>query len=308
MSAPLVSVITQVDLDHTQILGDTVEQIAQEKSGIIKTGTPIVTAAKGAALSVIQTAAHAAGVDLYICSPPGSVKRSKARDDKAPAYLPHSLLAIAAKLERLSLVGGHQRINALVAITALYAAGLLSGSAGSAAHIDESVIEKGLSSVFWPGRMQYLTREKVVLDGAHNPSGARALRLALDEAFPGITLDFVLGCFGNKDVRSFLRELLRPGDRVWACEATSRRAVTPAQKIADILREAGIECQICESVEGALNQATASSKPEGITVVSGSFAVVRDVMLALGWRAVEDGFPGTRMNWCLAACQETRKS
>jgi dihydrofolate synthase/folylpolyglutamate synthase len=316
LSAPLVSAITKVDLDHTQILGSTVEEIAREKAGIIKASIPIVTAATGNALAEIQAVARATGAPLYHCIAPYTILRyafDKCKD--AEPDIPFS--AVTRLLESrgsLSLAGSHQQLNALVAFAVLAVAGVSDrrrdGDCDKTAvsFLVESYKRDDLDSaskiltgafrgVYWPGRMQYLDRLNLLLDGAHNPAGASALRQALDELFPQKPILFVLGCFQNKDVPAYIRRLLRKGDRVLASEASTRRAVFPAEEIVAIASENNIEAQKSATVEIALKQALEMRRSNELVVATGSFATVREVMLALGWQRVEDGLPETKTSW-----------
>src|SRR6185295_120772 len=104
--------------------------------------------------------------------------------------------------EKLSLIGDHQKHNAMVACAALMATGLH-------VRIEPRVVAKGLHSVFWPGRFQYLPSHHLILDGAHNPAGADALRQTFEQAFPDKQPLFVLSCFQNKDIPTMTRSLIR---------------------------------------------------------------------------------------------------
>src|SRR4030095_5740507 len=127
LSSPLAVAITNVDLDHTQILGDTVRAIAAEKSGIIKPGVPVVTAAVGEALEVVASTAFRKRAPLFHCQPPNSIA---VLDDKGAGADLFSMAKpmLAALLDtrtRLSLAGGHQQLNALVVLGLLIASGLV---------------------------------------------------------------------------------------------------------------------------------------------------------------------------------------
>lgn len=290
LSSPLAVGITNVDLDHTQILGETVRQIATEKSGIIKTGVPVVTACTGEALEVVAAVAAEKKAPLIHCQPPDVV--SLMEPGKPPrsisSYMDFDLAVLSGARRRLSLAGSHQQLNALVALALMAASGLLRQFPGSL----QEAVGDGLAGVYWPGRMQLADGAGLMLDGAHNPAGALALRLALDEGFPARRCLFVLGCFQNKNAERFILNLLRPGDHLFACEPATRRPVHSAESIARVALAAGATASAHGSVAAGLRQALSNRRHDDIVVVTGSFATVRECMLHLGWQSVEDGLSG----------------
>lgn len=169
---PLVSVITNVELDHTEYLGDTLAKIAEEKAGIIKSGVPVVTAeTKPEVLAVIDSAAKKmeAGIEV--------VMREKKRE------------------MRNGLFGSYQRINEAVAVrvSELLAVG-------------RENISAGLSKTVWPARFQIVSQNPfIIIDGAHNPAGAKALIESLQELNLEKPVTFVLGFQGYKNFDSMLQ-------------------------------------------------------------------------------------------------------
>ncbi|MBX9771577.1 MAG: bifunctional folylpolyglutamate synthase/dihydrofolate synthase [Candidatus Obscuribacterales bacterium] len=271
LSKPAATAITNVDLDHTQILGDTVNQIASEKAGIIKTGIPIVSAATGEALKEIQKVAQEKQAPIVV----------------VPAKL-SSMPWIEEVLDELKLIGSHQRINAMVALSVIDVARQDSRFAKLPAMTKQTAIV-GLRNVYWPGRLQYLQDERLILDGAHNPAGAKALRQALDEKFVGNGRIFVLGFFANKDVEGWLTNLLRPTDFVITTEVAAKRQVMPAEQIARLVEHIGCSVLCVSDVGKALEIARSKRHDDQIVVATGSFYVVKECMLSLGWTSVEDG-------------------
>lgn len=270
LSKPAACAIVNVDLDHTQILGDTVSQIAAEKAGIIKFAVPIVTAATGDALKMIELVASKKNAPI------------KKLPQKSASFA-----WIEEALDELSLVGNHQRINALVALEVICAA--RDDKRFPLKELKRDSVVAGLKNVYWPGRLQYLPEHKLILDGAHNPAGTKALKTALDESFPSRNRIFLLGAFANKDVEGLLSNLLRPSDFVIATEVSAKRQVMSCEQIATIVKQLGC-LVVCESDVGKALQVAFSKQSEGyIIVATGSFYVVKECMLALGWKSVEDG-------------------
>jgi dihydrofolate synthase/folylpolyglutamate synthase len=271
----LVSVITNVDLDHKHILGNTVELIAFEKAGIIKAGIPVVTAARAGALEVILERAKSLNSDVQVIS-----AESKLEDES-------DAIVDLSSLNFLSLMGEHQKVNARLAYAALKLCG---GRIGDVIgkHL-ASAWEDGLKMTYWAGRMQYLPAYNLILDGAHNPAGAAALRAALDANFADQKCLFVITCFSNKDATGIIAALARPGDRVFFSEAASRREVFSREKFNQLSTELGLESLQFETIASALTSALDLRKVNEVIVATGSFATVRESMLALGWLSVEDG-------------------
>ncbi|HZL78804.1 MAG TPA: folylpolyglutamate synthase/dihydrofolate synthase family protein, partial [Candidatus Limnocylindrales bacterium] len=158
---PLVSVITNIGFDHQQWLGDTLARIAAEKAGIIKPGMPVITAtAAPEALAVIEKIAHEKNVPLKLVTV-----------DDVQSWLTGTLAP--------PLLGEHQKLNAALALATVE---MLQRQIS----VSAEKICAGLAAVDWPGRLQLVTRtggQKILLDGAHNADGAKALRAALEKHF-----------------------------------------------------------------------------------------------------------------------------
>jgi len=187
----------------------------------------------------------------------------------------------------LALVGNYQRQNALIAFTMLKVA-----ETRTQLSLCQR-LESGFETAYWPGRFQWLPEPGIILDGAHNVAGARALRSALDDYFPKKPRTFILSFFQNKDIEGALKSLLRPNDRVVASQCHSPRAVASA---ADIVRQSenlGATAISASSVAQALQMACENRRADDLIVVTGSFATVKETMVCLGWHSVQDGFKST---------------
>ncbi len=271
----LASVITNIDLDHMHILGNTVEQIAFEKAGIIKQGVPVITGATGTSLEVIVNKSSELGCPLFVSENPEiSVMSDQILSD------------FTACKNSLSLLGRFQQANALLAVAAFHISGLAARSKGNA--ID--AVRRGFEAAYWPGRLQYIEHEGLILDGAHNVAGALALRTALNQLYPRTPFQFVVGCFENKNAEQIIDALIKPGDRVYASQATTRRATYSKEQLAAFCQTRGASATPFQSIREAFRSAQ-SEQAGGIIVVTGSFATVREVIVALGWQSVEDGRP-----------------
>jgi len=279
------TIITNVDLDHTQILGDTVEKIASEKAGIIKPGIPVFTQASGAALDEILRQAGLRGSRVY-------------SGDAPPAS--GTLLAgvihehLDELLDSISLRGPHQRNNGRLALFSLSLIEALDRQVAALGERVVSRLKENLSRIYWPGRLQSVQGKEnetgIILDGAHNPASARVLRIALDQL--GLNrCCFVLGFYKSKDAGGFLQSLPGKDDRVIACRLHSRRSSYSPEAIMRMCRELGISVKTVESVAEGIEEALASRLPGETIVATGSFAVLKETMELLGWQSVDMGTP-----------------
>ena len=192
---PLVSVLTPIGLDHQQHLGESLALIAEEKAGIFKQGIPVISALQEEeALAVFRDKARLLGCSLEVVEQPWTES------------------AVALK-------GEVQRWNAALAIAALRAAGL---------PITSAAIEKGLSSVRWPGRFEKVG-DNLVLDGAHNPHAARVLCETWQTTFPGERAELIFGALQDKDVRGLLNALAPIIGTLTLVPITNPRALTVEQ-------------------------------------------------------------------------------
>jgi dihydrofolate synthase/folylpolyglutamate synthase len=263
-----VAAITNVDLDHMDRLGPTLTAIAREKAAIIERGDLAVTGATGDALAVIARRASRLGVPLTVVPP-------------AP-LLGWDRDGIEVDLGRLGptrvgLRGRHQAANGAVAdalLDALDVAGIAS--------VDDDARRRGYAGAVWPGRLERLdgAMGDVLLDGAHNPAGAAALALALDDLRPFLTdgpLTLVTASMADKDVDGVVRALARSkamaGATILATAVELPRAM-PADELAERWRVLAPAVRSVASVaDPAAALATALAEP-GPTVVAGSLYLV----------------------------------
>ncbi|MBE3551561.1 MAG: bifunctional folylpolyglutamate synthase/dihydrofolate synthase [Kyrpidia tusciae] len=274
---PGAAVITQVGLDHTRVLGHTIKQIATEKAGIIKERVPVFTTAKGVALRVVDEAA--AGVNSAVFAldrewavvgrrvirpgaglPPEGQQFSWSGDGETISDL------------RIRLLGAHQCENAGVAVAVaryLDRSGVLS--------VPGSAIRRGLERTAWPGRLEVVGLSPLILlDGAHNPDGARRLAEALCEIRPG-PWGLVVGVLADKDVDGILSALKDVAGWMIATAPDSPRAMDP-DSLARRMRRVGVEvAAVCPNPLDALETAAAAVGSGGAVCVTGSLYTVMDV-------------------------------
>ena len=180
----LCSVITQIDLDHTERLGETKEKIAYEKAGIIKPNCPVITSM---GYEAIRDRADELNAMLIFVSP----------------FVPSEFV------DALALKGLHQIENLALVLTVINYL---------FKDIDENTIKEGLKQVKNPCRFEYFKDKNLIIDASHNPNGILALRNNLDYYFPNEKRRFVFGCLKNKDYSKMMNILFREGDEIYLNE------------------------------------------------------------------------------------------
>jgi len=282
---PEVAVITSLSLDHTYLLGDTLPEIAREKAGIIKPGVPVVSAPqRPEAIHVIEEIAQrreAALVEVgrdWVWDPGPfdlkgqffSVRRVKSREDPlAGEYW-------------IPLLGRHQLENATTAVATLQVL------RERGFDLPRPVVEEGLRSVEWPGRMEVLSREPpVVVDCAHNPYSAGVLRRAMEEWFPGVEWVLIFGASADKDIAGMLRALLPIVDYLIVTRSEHPRAAAPIE-LADIAASVGRGAEVTVNVRRAFRRALSVMEPGSGILVTGSIFLVAEAREA--W-AEQNGHP-----------------
>ena len=262
---PEVAVLAPIDLDHQAVLGNTIEAIATEKAAIIRSGIAISAAQAPAAARVIAARATAAGVPLLLEGRDLSVSVEGRGPDgqrltcAGPGW---SLTGL-----ELAMPGSYQPSNALLGVAAARELG-----AGEAA------IRDGLARAWWPGRFQVVRRPQgfLVLDGAHNPAGARALVVSLRDVFGQAPITFVLGILADKDAAGIVAALAPLADRFILVAPLSPRATTP-DTLRALVPAAVRNVEIAGSPVEALERAgRAATTP--VICVAGSLFLIGDVL------------------------------
>ncbi|HET8760703.1 MAG TPA: folylpolyglutamate synthase/dihydrofolate synthase family protein [Nitrospiria bacterium] len=266
---PLVSVITNVDLDHQRYLGDTVTTIASEKAGIIKPGTPVVTASGSPeVLAVLADRATAQGSSITVV---GRDVRVEGAGPEAFSYQGR-----AGRIDGLTcpLLGRHQLTNAATALAAVEHA----RDRGLAIPID--AIRRGLARVRWEGRLERIkSRPTILVDGAHNAAGAAALAdfLAAERAAGRINrLVAVFGILADKDLHTIVERVGALADEVVLTEPSHHRAA-PIDTLREAASSLSVPIRLAPTVADALADVEARLSPRDWCVVTGSLYTVGEV-------------------------------
>jgi dihydrofolate synthase/folylpolyglutamate synthase len=266
--SPLASVITHVGWDHMNVLGNTLAAIATEKAGIIKPGTPVLSAAA-------ESDAEA-------------IIRYRALELDAP-YLHVGPSEVAAFRLPVGLVGPHQRTNAALAAATVRLLRVF-------LPVTDDQLQTGLATTSWPGRMQVVQRgsQKWILDGAHNIDGARALKAALPELVGSHRPTLILGVLADKEWGAMLREWVPLASRVITAPVASRRTVSAEElRAAAVATGAGRPVRAAASLEEALKLAGA----DPVVVVAGSLYFIGETMERLGLSPAAHGDERALNEW-----------
>jgi dihydrofolate synthase/folylpolyglutamate synthase len=263
---PVLSVITGVALDHVEVLGDSVGQIALDKAGIFRSGVPAVTGATGTALAVLESEAARLSVPLQRLD--HEVRFTAAARGWAGSTVTVQLPGGAVLSVATGLAGSFQARNTALAV----AAGALLG-------VPAPALRTGAAAAKWPGRLERLRWHDrwVVLDGAHNPSGAAALRAALHElgARPALLL---AGVTADKDVAGVVSELAELAPRVITTRAGLSARALEADSLAAGFRAAGAgQVSTADGPGQALGLALELTDRNDTIVVAGSLYLIGEV-------------------------------
>jgi dihydrofolate synthase/folylpolyglutamate synthase len=264
---PAATVLGAIDLDHEAYLGHTLPAIAGEKAAIIRSGLAVSAAQAPEVTDVIVRRAAETGVPLLLQGRDlgVTVEERSLAGQRITCTGPGWRLAHV----ELAPLGVFQPQNALLAIATARALGA-----------DEPAIRSGLSRARWPGRFEIVRRDPfLVLDGAHNPAGARVLARSLREVFPDQPLTLVLGLSQDKDARTILATLVPLASRVILTRASNPRAADP-RVLASAMPPTSARVDVEESPAKALGMAMrAPCTP--IIGVAGSLFLIGDVLTQL---------------------------
>jgi dihydrofolate synthase / folylpolyglutamate synthase len=271
---PLVSVITSISMDHMAVLGDTIEKIAVEKGGIIKSGRPLVVSPQKSEVMEIfnqiahekQTPVYQTGKDFWYRPLEHTLEKQTFSAGKS------SLNGDGGITFTIPLLGQHQVENATTALAALQIANQYGLS------ISNEAIQQGFSDVFWPGRFEVLGHHPlVIVDSAHNRDSALRLKETLDDYLPGKTVLLVFGASEDKDVAGMFDELAPDVCKVIATQSIHPRAME-TEIIAQIAHNHNLPVEKINMIEDALQKALEDAKLNDTAVlVTGSLFVVAAV-------------------------------
>lgn len=237
ISAPLVSVITKIGYDHTEVLGDTLDKIAAEKAGILKPNTFMVSESQQQpAEKVLKDCCSKLGISYQFVE----AEKIKAVD--------HGFSYEGKGSYRMRMLGMHQRENAMAAIFAAEALRIYGFE------ITDAQISQGIENATWNGRMELISKEPYLLiDGAHNGHGVHALAESLKELYPDEKFRFIMGVLADKDYKQMVKEILPLAESVTTVTPDSGRALQ-GETLAEYIRSYGVFAENTEQMQEAFLQ------------------------------------------------------
>jgi dihydrofolate synthase / folylpolyglutamate synthase len=278
LKAPLLSIITSIQLDHTDYLGKTLSQIARQKAGIIKKGRPVISGVFQEGKRVIAAQSRAKkskliqlGVDFKFSSLPVSLSQSHQMisyhaKGKGTEYIPYGLLGI------------HQIHNGSLVAAALHEL------EDQGWKIPREARNNGLRHIVWPGRFQLLEIDKgpiLLLDGAHNPQAMQSLLRSLKSSPLCRKLKtFVFSAYHDKDYANMAHQIAKVADEVCLCPLPSLRA-TPLKQLRAAFRNVKGPVREFVSFKDSLNAALRDTPSDGLIVITGSLALVGEALKLL---------------------------
>lgn len=267
---PVVSIITSLSYDHTHLLGNSLASIAAEKGGIIKERVPLVSAPQDLeALAVLERICQERHAPLTVVGREWPY-------ETYPVELTGQRVVANGVEYHTPLIGRHQAINTAVVTAALEHV----RQAGIA--IPESAVHEGLAAVSWPGRLEIVQQDPLLIfDAAHNRASARCLREALQALFGERPLTLVFGAKGDKDIVGMLDELLPYVNHLVITQALDSRAESTATLV-EIARQTGYSGPI--TIQPIVGEAVrfALATTGGMVCVTGSLYVVGEARTVLG--------------------------
>jgi dihydrofolate synthase / folylpolyglutamate synthase len=264
---PEVSIISNLSIEHTDYLGNTIKDLAREKAGIIKPGKPVVTGvSQPSGLEFIKQKAKEKSAPLYIFKKDFSNRKIPNSESFSYNGISHTLKNIMTPLK-----GDHQRDNTALALAAME---LLQIKENANPVFTEKNIREGLKKAKWPGRLDYvLEKPCVIIDGAHNKNASKILGDYLEKNFAGRKLTSVVGILDDKPYESMLKNMTSISSRIIFTKAKTGRSIDPL-----ILKNAAekfskAEMIIMEDVDKACKFAINTSKASDVICIAGSLYV-----------------------------------
>lgn len=272
---PVCAVITSVSMDHMKFLGDSIEEIAAAKAGIIKPGCPAVSVRQcGAAAEVIAKAAKQQGAPLTVADAAEAYAQIRNAADCAgecetTRRLPPEISYDYPGVGRISpaLAGMYQIENSYLAVAVLH----------EILRIPPEEIRAGIAAARWPGRFETISENgRFVIDGAHNEDAAQKLRDTIQNYFTNRKITYIIGVLADKEHEKMLRTMLPLADRVYTVTPPNARAL-PAARLAEEAARFHGSVTACESIAQAVEQADLHTPPDGVILAFGSLSYLAEI-------------------------------
>ncbi|MEG4201751.1 folylpolyglutamate synthase/dihydrofolate synthase family protein [Microcoleus sp. Pol12A5] len=259
---PLASVISSISLEHWQILGPTVADIAGEKAGILKAKCPAVIGELPESARIV--------VEKRIQELDCPATWVKPAVDLGQGFAEYQLNQNAVKIKyQLPLLGKIQLMNSAIAIATLQTL------QNQGWQISPTAIENGIAKTQWPGRLQQTTwkNRNILIDGAHNPAAAIALREYVDNINSSQPINWVIGILATKDCDDILKALLKKGDRLYLVPVPDHNSSSPAE-LATLAQIICPELTLCQAFSDLTTALDAAVTGDNLTILCGSLYLI----------------------------------
>ena len=278
--SPEISIITTIDLDHTHILGSTVEAIAAEKAGIMKPGIPCYSVPQSPGVTAVLRE-HAERIDcpLQIIGEEIEFSSRIGMSDDLGAHTRVCVIAESSQFMHLPvpLPGEHQASNCAAALSAI------SHLKKIETDIDDGGIFRGLAETKMAGRMEIVWNQpRILVDGAHNPISLTSLMRSIGSYVPYDSMVCIFGCCEDKDINTMLDNLTIGGDKIIFTAAKGQpRAMDPHELNRAFMEQRGRACQVASGIEEALEIAARAVSRDDLICVTGSFYLAGETKVHL---------------------------
>ena len=267
---PQVSVITNLSIEHTDYLGNTIKDLAKEKGGIIKRNTPVVTGiSQPSGIFVIEQTAKEKSSDLFVYKKDFSTRKDPRQDT-------YTYTGINKRFNHLTkpLPGEHQKENLSLALAACELIFKKFKGADNKYHLNQTLVKEGLALTQWPGRLEHVMEHPlVILDGAHNLKAAKVLGKYLSSSLGNRKLTLVIGILDDKPYEKMLKSLVPFAQNIIITKAKIDRSLEPSllKKAAQKLTQCPIK--VIEDVKEAVAHAINTSNNDDAVCIAGSLYV-----------------------------------
>ncbi len=273
--APEVAAITSISMDHMAVLGNSLEEIAGEKAGIIKKGSSVLLYPQGEAVTrVVEEASAKAGAQLFKCPLPDESDVQVSVDSQT--------FILEGEKYEIGLNGAHQRLNAAMAV------GIIKLLRDKGWDIPEEAVKAGLKETHWPGRFEVLKKEPYfIIDGGHNEDGVRSLVSSLNLYFPGKKLIFIFGVLADKEYEKMTELILPMAGRIFTVTPPNQRALS-SKELAHFIKDRLPGTQndpsviSCSDIRAAVNSALDTADKDSVICAFGSLyyiGIVRSLFI-----------------------------
>ena len=266
VNTTVIEMISSIGMDHMEFLGGTLQEIAENKAGIIKPHTWVVSAEQDPkAAAVIQRVCREKDCRLAVVDPAAFREVQYGYERQTFTYKNWENVEI-------TLAGTYQVTNAALALEAVEALRKLGY------HLSEEQVRKGMKEAFWRGRFSVIHKTPVVvIDGAHNPAAAKVLKDSLETYFKGRDLHFIFGVFADKDYESVIRMTAPLAKHIITIQTPGNPRALPAEKLRDAVRSVNPSVEAAGSIREAVEKSMENVQKDDVIVAFGSLSFLGEL-------------------------------